>query len=445
MRAVRELIGKSMDEEKFIEAYYTTRKNKRRSADSVEFELHWERNLVRLMNGLEDHTFTPSAYTFIAKRPRPREVFACEMALRVVHHYIDMRIRPLLESEMTERTFNNRIGYGGVEALNCVISDIYDVSCGFTKDAWIIKIDLKGYFPNASQDIVFRQLSNLVERRYEGEDKDLLQFMIMRSVFSYPTRHCYRKSALEKWKDIPDSKSLFKKPDGIGGAIGHLIWQNAMNYYLNDIDHWLVDKGLSIRNVSYPFSEMTPEVIDKFRMGCGLHYVRFVDDMIIVTDNKESTLALIQEIRKRLAVLGCELHDKKFYCQHYTKGVDFIGTHIKLDRVYVNSRNIRNMREAIHQFNRCVSVKKLETFLASMNSYLGILKGRNAYGIMRNLLKEVSPKWMKYCHFNEERRCFQANEGYAHTQLIANKYNLKFKSKHHDNKRTNLNAGVATA
>jgi len=375
---------------------------------------------MRLKKQLEDHTFAPSAYTFIAPRPRPREVFACEMALRIVHHYIDMRIRPLLESEMTERTFNNRIGYGGIEALNCVISDIYDVSCGFTKDAWIIKMDLKGYFPNASQDIVFRQLSELVERRYEGEDKDLLQFMIMRSVFSYPTRHCYRKSALEKWKDIPDSKSLFKKPDGIGGAIGHLIWQNAMNYYLNDVDHYIID-------------------------DCGLHYVRFVDDMVIVTDNKESTLALIQEIRKQLAALGCELHDKKFYCQHYTKGVDFIGTHIKLDRVYVNSRNIRNMRESIHQFNRCVSVKKLETFLASMNSYLGILKGRNAYGIMRNLLKEVSPKWMKYCHFNEERRCFQANEGYTHTQLIANKYNLKFKSKHHDNKRTNLGIGVATA
>jgi len=406
--------------ENFIEAYYTTRQNKRRSADSVEFELHWERNLMRLKKQLEDHTFAPSAYTFIAPRPRPREVFACEMALRIVHHYIDMRIRPLLESEMTERTFNNRIGYGGIEALNCVISDIYDVSCGFTKDAWIIKMDLKGYFPNASQDIVFRQLSELVERRYEGEDKDLLQFMIMRSVFSYPTRHCYRKSALEKWKDIPDSKSLFKKPDGIGGAIGHLIWQNAMNYYLNDVDHYIID-------------------------DCGLHYVRFVDDMVIVTDNKESTLALIQEIRKQLAALGCELHDKKFYCQHYTKGVDFIGTHIKLDRVYVNSRNIRNMRESIHQFNRCVSVKKLETFLASMNSYLGILKGRNAYGIMRNLLKEVSPKWMKYCHFNEERRCFQANEGYTHTQLIANKYNLKFKSKHHDNKRTNLGIGVATA
>lgn len=428
-----------MDKEKFIEAYYTTRKNKRRSADSVEFELHWERNLVRLMNGLEDHTFTPSAYTFIATRPRPREVFACEMALRVVHHYIDMRIRPLLESEMTDRTFNNRVGYGAIEAVNCVISDIYDVSQGFTKDAWIIKMDLKGYFPNASQEIVFRQLSDLVERRYKGEDKDLLQFMIMRSVFSYPTRHCYRKSALDKWKDIPDSKSLFKKPEGIGGAIGHLIWQNAMNYYLNDIDHWII--GSPIGNISSSLCGVSES--ERFVDGLGLHYVRFVDDMLIVTDNKECTLVQIQEIRRRLAALGCELHDKKFYCQHYTKGVDFIGTHIKIDRVYVNDRVVRNMREAIHQFNRCVSVKKLESFLSSINSYLGILKGRNAYAIMCNLLKEVSPKWVKYCHFNEARRCFQANEGYRHTQLIAKKYNLKYKN--HDNKRKNLSTGVKTA
>lgn len=161
-----------MDKEKFIEAYYTTRKNKRRSADSVEFELHWERNLVRLMNGLEDHTFTPSAYTFIATRPRPREVFACEMALRVVHHYIDMRIRPLLESEMTDRTFNNRVGYGAIEAVNCVISDIYDVSQGFTKDAWIIKMDLKGYFSEReSGDCLppaFRSRRKTIRRRRQG-------------------------------------------------------------------------------------------------------------------------------------------------------------------------------------------------------------------------------------------------------------------------------------
>lgn len=410
-----------MDKRAFIDAYYTTRKNKRRSEDSVLFELHWERDLCRLMKGLEDHTFSPSAYSFIAPRPRPREVFACEMALRVVHHYIDIRIRPLLEDELTDRTFNNRIGYGGVEAINRVISDIYEVSHGYTKDAWIIKMDLKGYFPNASQDIVYRQLSDLVERRYEGDDKDLLHYMILRSVFSYPTKHCYRKSALERWADIPDEKSLFKKPDGIGGAIGHLIWQNAMNYYLNDLDHYVIDE-------------------------CGLHFVRFVDDMILVTDNKESGLAFVQEIRKRVEALGCELHPKKFYCQHYTKGVEFIGTRIKLDRVYVSARTNRNFAKSIAQFNKCICKRKLESFMASMNSYLGIYKNRNAYGMMRKLLNGVSPLWQKFVHFNDARRCFQANDGFTHRELLSRKFNLIFKNKkHYEHKGTNLCAGVSPA
>lgn len=385
----------------FIEAYYTTRHNKRRSADSVEFELHWERNIVRLMNELESHTFAPSAYTFIAPRPRPREVFACEMALRVVHHYLDTRLRPLLESELTDRTYNNRIGYGCEAAINRVVSDIYEVSRGFTRDAWIIKMDLQGYFPNANQDIVYRQLSGLIERRYKGADKDLLQYMLLRSVFSCPAKHCFRKSPLHKWQDIEPSKSLFTKPDGIGGAIGHLIWQNAMNYYLNELDHYVIDE-------------------------CGLHFVRFVDDMILVTDNKECGLAFAREIRQRLSSLGCTLHPKKFYCQHYTKGVDFIGAHIKLDRVYVNKRIVRQFSQSIRQLNKSVCVRKIETFLASMNSYLGILKNRNAYGIMRNLLNGVSPKWSKFVHFNESRRCFQANEGYTHRELIMRKYNLQF-------------------
>lgn len=282
-------------------------------------------------------------------------------------------------------------------------------------------MDLKGYFPNADQDIVYRQLSGLVERKYKGDDKDLLQYMIARSVYSFPARHCYRKSPLWKWQYIEPSKSLFRKPDGIGGAIGHLIWQNAMNYYLNDIDHYILDE-------------------------CGLKYVRFVDDMVIVTDNKECTLALVADIRKRLAALGCELQPSKFYCQHYTKGVEFIGSHIKLDRVYAGNRVIHNARRTIQKHNRNIKIRNIEHFLASMNSYLGIFKTRNEYGTIRNLLCEVSPEWKRYVSFDYRRKCFRANKGYTHREILSRKYNLKFKKhKNHDNDRTNSYVGVAPA
>lgn len=386
-----------------IKAYKKARVNKRRSDDQVDFELHWQHNVAELWRDVNNRTLRPTAYTFVTLKPRPREIFACDMAMRVVHHYIDMRLRPIIEARLTDRTFNNRKGYGQTAAINQLITDIYDMSKGFTHDAWIIKIDLKGYFPNANQNIVHEQLERLVSESYFGEDKEDLLYMIKCAVFSYPTRHCYRKSELWKWdKWIETEKSLFSKPLGIGAAIGHLIWQNAMNYYLNDIDHWMIDE-------------------------CGLKYMRFVDDMVIVTDNKEVVLSMLPEIRRRLAHYGCEMHPKKFYCQHYTKGVEFLGSHIKLDRVYPNKNLYGKAVVCIHNQNGGVNTERLNNFLSSVNSYFGIMKTRNGYGLLRNLYDKINDKWRWYIEFDKDRCCVVAKKDYSFHRLLAKKYNLKMK------------------
>lgn len=384
-------------------AYLKARSNKRRSDDQVDFEMHWQMHLAKLYRDINNRTLRPVAYTFVTLKPRPREIFACDMSMRIAHHYIDMRLRPIIESRLTNRTFNNRKGFGQTAAINQLISDIYEVSEGYTKDAWIIKMDLKGYFPNANQDIVYRQLTDLVKERYFGEDKEDILYMIMCAVYSYPTMHCYRKSELWKWdKWIEPSKSLFSKPLGIGAAIGHLIWQNAMNYFLNDIDHWFVEE-------------------------CGLHYVRFVDDIVIVTDNKEGVLAMIPELRRRLKEYGCQLHPKKFYCQHWSKGVEFLGSHIKIERVYPNKKLYRKAVQSLRNQNRCVKLERLPSFLSSINSYTGIMKTRNGYAILRNLIDHVDMRWLEWCEFDKQKSCLVARNGYRTNQLLAKKYNLKYK------------------
>ena len=387
-----------------IDAYMATRSNKRRSGDSVRFELHWQANLLDLLESINNRTLNPTAYTFVTTRPRPREIFACDMSMRVIHHYIDIRLRPLLEARLTERTFNNRVGFGGDRAINTLVSDIYDVSAGFKRDAWIIKLDLSGYFPNANQDIICKQLTSVVTEDYDKEDKDDLLYMIQHAVHSYPQLHCKRKSPLWKWDIIPDEKSLFKKPLGVGGAIGHLIWQNAMNYYLNDLDHWMIET-------------------------CGFHYIRFVDDMVIVTDNKEAFLSYtMPEIRRRVEALGCKLHPRKFYCQHYTKGVEFLGTVIKMDRVYAGHRTVRNAMATVQR--RCtgrVRLSRIESFLQSANSHLGLFKNRNAYGIIRNYLDAIPAAWWKFIEFNGRTKTLKAREGFRHNELLAEKYGLILK------------------
>lgn len=380
-----------------IQAYFAARKNKRRSPDQVEFEIHWERNCVKLYNDIVNHTLRPTAYTFVCQKPKPREVFASDMSTRILHHYLDIRLRPLLESRLSVHTFNNRVGYGQDACQNAVISDVYEVSNGFTRDCYITKLDIQGCFPNINQDIAYKQLEEIILNDYQGKDKDELIYILQVCIFSYPTMHCYRKSSRDKWDNIPPEKSLFSKPPGIGAAIGHLIWQNAVNYYFHEIDEYLE--------------------------SMGIHFERFVDDFYLISENKD-ILLIIPEIRARMESLGAKLRPHKFYHQHYTKGFECLGSHIKMDRIYVNNRILRNARLRIQQFNRCPREGKVQAFISSVNSYLGICKNRNGFARAYELLNIINPKWWKFVQFNRRRVCLQPLSEYDERHRIIRKYNL---------------------
>ena len=126
------------------------------------------------------------------------------------------------------------------------------------------------------------------------------------------------------------------------------------------------------------------------------------------------------------------MHPRKRYQQHYSKGVDFLGAHIKFGRVFTNERTLRALRRRIRAWNRVASLRHLEGFLSSINSYLGLLKHSTNYGVIRDMVELVSPRWLKYCHYNDDRRCFEANDGYRHHDIFANTYKFKY----HDSKRT---------
>lgn len=385
--------------EDLIEAYMTARKNKRRSADQVEFELHWESRLWQLYQHIVSRSVQPTAYTFIVDNPKPREVFASDMETRILHHYLDIRLRPIFERRLSAHTFNNRVGMGQNAIQNALISDIYEKSHGYTRDAWVVKIDLKGCFPNIRQDIAYRQLEELILDDYEGEDRDELLYMLQLCIYSYPAQHCYRKSPYSKWSLIPKEKSLFCKPPGVGAAIGHLIWQNAVNYYFHGLDEWAIENGIRME--------------------------RFVDDMYFVTDSKEVFLAQVPFFRQKLAELGASINERKFYCQHWSKGIECVGVHIKRDHVLLNHRIYRNAIKKIREMNRRVHPSRVDHLLTSMNSYMGMMKNLNGYRLVKRMLRELKPQWFEYVGFNRRRVCLQARKGYSRRDLIIKRFNLK--------------------
>lgn len=396
-----------MELDVIISDYLDNRSNKRRSMDSVIFELHRERDLMRLLDDINDRSLEPFIYSFIRTKPKPREVIAAKMETKIPQHYFDRLVRPLVEAELTDRTFNNRIGYGGDRAIRALVDDIRKVSHNYAKDAYIITRDIKAYFPSTDLDRSYDRYRDLIERNIpEGRERDDLLYILMRINYAYPQDNVCLKSPRFAYDDIVASgKSvIFNNDYNHGACLGNQFWQVQKNYDLADFDRWQVET-------------------------CGMHYGRFVDDMWWVVDNLQAGLAHVALSEKKLLEEGYLMHPRKRYQQHYSKGVKFLGAHIKFNRVYTDDRTIRNCRQAIRRWNRLVGLFNLEHFLASINSYLGLMKHRNDYGKIRTLADEVSSRWLHYCHFNPDRCCFEANDGFKHNDILTRKYSFKYHDK----------------
>ena len=110
-------------------------------------------------------------------------------------------------------------------------------------------------------------------------------------------------------------------------------------------------------------------------------------------------MSIVPQIREKLAKINVTLHPKKFYIQHYTKGVSFIGAVIKRERIYISNRIVHNTFNNISKANAIPDEKRadyVEHFISQLNSSLGFMRHCNAYGIRRNIARAVDLGWYKY-------------------------------------------------
>lgn len=344
-------------------AYKKARKLKRRSADNIQFELHQFECLGSLCDDIHKGVLKASTYCFIHKRQKSREVWACDMSMKILQVILDDKIRPVTERILTDKTFNNRKGKGSMTAINNVIEDISTATNNFTADAYIIKLDLKGYFPNINQNIAWDITSRLITANFIGEERNFLLMLSRFINFYNPQFGSARRSSREQWhEEIAAYKSLFYKPFGVGAAIGFLYWQVMSNVYLNEIDRWIMDN-------------ITP------------YYTRYVDDMVLIAKNKELTLSAIPKLRDELNKYCITMHPKKFYCQESYHGLEFLGYHIKPNAVHLNRR--------IYNKAKMIRTKDTSRFICQINSYLGMLKSSSDTNLVEDLINSIHRKDVK--------------------------------------------------
>ena len=388
--------------EELQETYQVARGNKRRSRDAVLFELDCERNLARLCDDLNGRKLdTSTNYAFVVFSPKPREIFATTMNVRIVHHYIDRKLRPIYEDVLSERSYNNRKGKGLHAAIARFREDVREMTDGFRKDAWIAHLDLKGYFPNADVEIALAQQLALVDKYYIGDDEADIRYMLETCMRADPARHCSVYVPRSNWSAIAPEKSLFNKPVGTGGAIGFLCWQNAMGLYINDVIKWLQSFGF-------------------------LRVVVFVDDIYIVTSDREKFLDLMPEIRRRLGALKVSLNERKFYFQHCSKGVRVLGSHVKFGREYADNVTVMRAFRKVDEWRHAKDVRwRCDRLLSSMNTYVGIFKSKDMRKVTERFKGEVLGAFGRYLGWNERKACFALKPKFRYRRMLSTKYGVR--------------------
>ncbi|MDK2899159.1 MAG: hypothetical protein PWQ10_346 [Patescibacteria group bacterium] len=367
--------------EDVFQAYYDARQNKRNSSTSLLFELEYEKNLVKLFWEISDRRYCPSPYsTFIIENPVKREVFASEFRDRIVHHLIFNYLNPIFDPLFINDSYSCRINKGTLYGVKRADYFIKSCSENYKKDAYIMKLDIEGYFMSIDRMLLFEMIKKQIIKR---QDKltcglGLILFLLEKVIFCDPTKNCVIKSDREAWQGLPKSKSLFFSKPGKGLPIGNLTSQLFANIYLNEMDQF-VKREL------------------KFK-----YYGRYVDDMIFVDNNKERLLSAISEIREYLAdSLSLKLHPKKIYLQHYSKGVNFLGAYIKPYRILAGKRIKRNFYNRVFEemhalsnidltIRNCKDTDKIIVkFRQLVNSYLSVLRQSNSYVIRKGMVELI--------------------------------------------------------
>lgn len=379
--------------EDIFEAYFECRKNKRNTINALDFEVNYETNLIQLWNDINDKTYQiGKSICFIVNKPVKREIFAADFRDRIVHHLIVNKMNKLFELLFIKDTYSCRKNKGTLYGQHRIYNYIKESSQNYTKDCYILKMDIKAFFMNINKKLLYKKLQKFLSEYYLEPDKDIVLGLFKQVIFHCPQQNCIKKSALIEWQDLPKSKSLFSADDNHGLAIGNLTSQILANFYLHDLDAF---------------------ISKKFK-----YYGRYVDDFIIVHDDKKVLSKMIKTIRNFLQKkLNLELHPKKIYLQHFSKGVSFVGGYLKPGRVYVNNRTKINFYNSVFLYNKKLkqegrSIPLLKKFQASINSYLGYMKHYSSRYLRLKGLKKID-----LCL----RLCFSYDNKFAKIKLHKNK------------------------
>lgn len=348
--------------------------------------------LIRaLASDIETENYQPGRMTaFAVQDPKLREILAPGFRDRLTQQWLVSVIGPTIERRWIDDCFSNRVGKGTHSAITRLQRFMRMPS-----HSHYCQMDVRSFFPTISRQILL-SLWNIELKRLPHPEptRRQLDAVARRIILQNPTAPKPALSGdIALLREIPQHKSLFHTPPGVGLPIGSLSSQFFSNVYLNPLDQYIKHQ-LKIKG-----------------------YLRYVDDLIILGDDPKKLLEQMRQINQFLGdTLHLQLHPDKTIVQRVDQGANFLGYIAFPHYRYVRERTLRALRQRLYFFNHLLDPAKypqrtvplrgtwaqwlalheltpplaphpavLKRMLATLNSYYGQLGHANSYHLRREI------------------------------------------------------------
>ncbi len=291
--------------------------------DVLTYERHLEENIFELQRLLAEGEYRHGGYTpFTICDPKQRRIHKAMVADRLVHQAIVSAIEPSFERSFIFDSYSCRKGKGTHAAVARLRKFLRQASQNDSRTVYALNCDIKQFFASVDH----KTLMDLLKQKIADPNTlDLLQ-------------------------EVIDSHSA---DSGRGIPLGNLTSQLFANVYLHELD-WFVKNQLREK-----------------------HYLRYCDDFIILSTDRQHLLELVPSITEFLRVrLALIIHPNKVKIRSWQQGVDFLGHVIKPNCTIL--RHKTKMR----------AITRVNT--TNISSYLGLCSHASEYRLKQLLLTKAA-------------------------------------------------------
>lgn len=319
-----------------------------------------ERTVNSLRNGVLPE-LTSVNHIVLYERGKRREIVPITIRDRMTQRVLcDNALVPVLQNSLIYDNGASMKGKGVDFARKRLVGHLQQAVKEYGSEFYILTFDFKSFFDS----IPHQTCLNILNKGFTDKHIKGLTMAIIKS---------YEKSVINRTCIGEDKTRLLNRLNSNqshGICLGSQISQIMALVVPNKLDHYVKDQR-------------------KFK-----HYIRYMDDGMVISDSKEALHQLYAEMKKIAKELGLTFNEKKTRVVKSTRGFVFMKVRYRITPTgkivsVLTKAGIVRMRRKLKKFRRLVDNgdMTLDDVYNSMQSWLAHTKVAMSYHAKRNMLK----------------------------------------------------------